>query len=466
MVKVKICHERSKLVVFSSPQKNQLMGIKPFSERISAFYSGQKTQKNNPEILGMKYFGHEKIPNFGQNHSHRLKSPENTTFKGFFKFPKAFPISSDFLAIMKQFDGAQKGIEVFKGLDIIKTFIATTNICSIPTMRGCRNACSHCYLDAKPPIRNTDTHISSPLWEDFVDLVCGISEFNKRTSLPFSIFSQERSISPFWDSDPIATKMPDLKGGFHGITEAVDLLYTKLRKPLLIDTAGWAIQDKWAQTQAEELARYIKENPDAIYYKRVSISTNPFSPLMKKCFALENQGNIEGAEKMEEKYVDRMANVFLTFLECKPNPFSKAHIDGQYSQQTQYELNHKICDRIWEKAEKNGIIDSAIFELGNLDTSLQNGYAELIAPEGRGAKFFTLYEVLNHLGALRKEAQEQRVPDRILKAPKLFDINGKVYLVRDYEQIDTGIQLNFRNKHKKTAPFNNYIHQNYVSKAV
>jgi hypothetical protein len=328
-----------KMVILNSIQNNKPASAKPSPERVSSSHAGQK-------IASMTYFGQEKNLKLAQNNSIRLKKPENISFKGFFFFLNPYDLTPEVSKFIKQFDGAQKGIKTLDGLDIVQTFIATSNPLSFPPMRGCRNACSHCYADAKPPIRNTATHISSILWEDFTSLLCGISEFKSRIDKPMPIdIPQSEIFLPFWDSDSIPVKMPDLKGGFHGITEAVELLYTKLHKPVLIDTAGWSMQDKWSQTQAQELARYAKDNPDAVH--SFNISLNLFGPLMEKSFALKDKRDLAGADKMEQKYIDRMANVFLTFWECKRvYPFTKLHNGGHYVPQKQFELNNKIADRI------------------------------------------------------------------------------------------------------------------------
>ncbi len=434
------------------PQKTSFSSPKAFSSL--AFRQNQQTT-SPAETIGMQSSAEKNL-------SSSLKPSKNIAFKGFlygFNMADIFTKKNTLESFFKTFDGAQKGIKVFEGLNIVQTFIATSNLYSFPLMRGCRNACRHCYADAQFPIKNTETHISSPLWEDFGDLVSGIEDFKKRIGLKFPASPSEIGyMIPFWDSEVIPAKIPDLKGGFHGAAEAVELLHEKLHKPIMIDTAAWPIQEKWSQTQAQELARYFKENPNALLGK-INVSVNLFGKLMEKSFALKNDGKQEASAKMEKKYIDRMANTFLTFLECGVYSFNKAHDEVQYSQKELHKLNRKISDRIEEIAEQRGMRDVKSLKLDELNKSLLSQYIELILPYGRGADLFAPIEVANRKSKLRQVSSDLKKANQFFEGPKLFDLNGRVYVANDFEQIDTGIQLNFRNKDKKTAPFNNFIHQ-------
>ncbi len=209
---------------------------------------------------------------------------KNPTFKG--NVPKNLfskDCGSFFEKLFKRYDGIQKQFKTLKNLDIQQAIIATSNPFVLTTGRGCWHCCPHCYAEAKFPIKETSTHISSVLFDDFCNMSSNIADMHEIIKQDFSTNMEELSyIMPFWDGDPLATKMTDSNGFLHGIVDAVDILYKKFKKPISITTAGTIPSDEYGRQQAKELARYFKENPKALDGDKVFVSLNPFYSLIEK----------------------------------------------------------------------------------------------------------------------------------------------------------------------------------------
>ena len=414
------------------PQKTSFSSPKAFSSL--AFRQNQQTT-SPAETIGMQSRAEKS-----------LKPPKNLTFK------KGFSES-----FVRQFDGAQKGIKIFEGLDILQTAIAMRNIHAIPLMRGCRNACSHCFLDAQVPIRNTDKHINSIFWEDLLSFTSGIKEFKANLGKDaVYFFMGQRKMYLFWDSEVIPAKIPDLKGGFHGAAEASEKIYDALKIPFLVDTSGWPIQDKWSQTQAQELARYFKEHPEALS-EQINVSLNPFGTLMEKSFTLQNKGEFAKSRILRKKYIDRMVNVFATLLKSPVSIITRAEGTDDYAASSQKKLNLQILERLEKSLTPQ--------ELAGPNFELLKNHIEILNPNTismlgeRGSKFFNPDNVARKKAFLNNVMPRLDCFDNLAEANKLFDLNGRVYAATEHKQIYTDIQLNYINRDKLTSPFNNFVHQ-------
>ena len=81
---------------------------------------------------------------------------------------------------LDKLNGIQEGIKVFDGLNMKEIAFVSQSILEVAVNRGCNNMCAHCYADAKPHIKEDETHINKMSWNDFTNLTEGYKELNKR----------------------------------------------------------------------------------------------------------------------------------------------------------------------------------------------------------------------------------------------------------------------------------------------
>jgi len=98
------------------------------------------------------------------------------------------------------------------------------------------------------------------------------------------------------------------------------------------DTAGWNIHDKAAQDRADEVAAYFANSTHDNELEQFNISLNAFNPWNAKAAELRKEGKFDSAERIEDKYAERMANVITTFTPVMNKPYfgilSRALPDG------------------------------------------------------------------------------------------------------------------------------------------
>jgi len=70
----------------------------------------------------------------------------------------------------KALEGIQKGISVFKGLNMTEISFVLAHINEVGILRGCFNNCAHCYAEGSYPRKNTENYISRMSWKDYKDL--------------------------------------------------------------------------------------------------------------------------------------------------------------------------------------------------------------------------------------------------------------------------------------------------------
>lgn len=220
---------------------------------------------------------------------------------------------------LNRLEGIQEGIKVFKGLNMKEIAFYLTSAREFAISRGCRNMCSHCYADARPPIKENSEKINKISWEDFTSITGGIKELNKR--LGFMAMSPENEIindgrnyvTPFHDADSIDLVLKDNLGQEHDFIDISKELLDATGFKVLFDTCGWFPNNKTAQIRAEKYIEYFIKNSNLRDKLGVNISFNPFHSSYTRSLILAKENKVEKANKMRNLYTTRMANVLYTF---------------------------------------------------------------------------------------------------------------------------------------------------------
>ena len=161
---------------------------------------------------------------------------------------------------LNRLDGIQEGIKVFGGLNMKEIAFLMRTITEFGINRGCHNMCSHCYADAKPPVKETADTINKMSWNDFKTMTDGFSELNKRlgffAAAPDNLSTKRNYISPFHDADGLDIVLRDNSGNEHDFTDIADALYDAVGVPIVFDTAGWTPWNEKMQKRAEKIVKY------------------------------------------------------------------------------------------------------------------------------------------------------------------------------------------------------------------
>lgn len=231
-------------------------------------------------------------------------------------------------------EGILDDIDIFKNLSV-KDLYLMQGLSTLLLQRGCPNGCSHCMVNAKLPIQNM-------CWEDFKNIAEGIGEVKKRLGFnPFYINKsyitksnsppQEeylKTFYPYYDAEPMITKLIDKQGQSHNIASVVSTFFEETGNPFGIITAGWEPNDEYTQKAAAELVNLVQTNPKVI--KKLGISLHPFHKL------------IESGHRQE--YIDRMANTIKTLLPLLKD--QKARIIPIYEEESQSGSGYSYQDSI------------------------------------------------------------------------------------------------------------------------
>lgn len=363
-------------------------------------------------------------------------------------------------------DGIQEGIEVFEGCKISQIIPNFQRLQSIALIRGCRNQCGHCYLDAKPPVVYGN-------FEDFKSLIDGIKELNNRLSVDLktkNIFSTNYMVL-FHDSDCSNLFLRDKNGNIHEFPELNRMQFSATGKLGVFDTAGWSIKNKTTQERMERLVEYYDNDEN---FNReiamINISINPFIGINYKAIENLKNGNLKNYEKLTDIYTDNAANTVITFSPLFKK--GKAGIigmsfDKKYFKNEQflgitapdYEILvkkifakvNKLLDKDFAEKKKysktpeelNDIKYSINYELSNYHNKfVKNGRADRFFPD----KITNHYEKYN---SLTKDLQKSYID---INTVSLIDLNGKVYRVNPYCAFSTDTQFNYKNLGNYKSP--------------
>jgi len=352
----------------------------------------------------------------------------------------AFPLEKLNLA---RLEGIQSDIAVFKNssLDEIKFLAKWFQVLNLT--RGCKEACTFCLRNAIHPLKESAEKINTILWDDLTRLTGGISKLNER--LGFNILQGNSHITLFEDANLPVVNIKDSQGERHSLKESVKNIYEQLGLPLVFVTAGWNPVDNISQKSAEELCRYIQQNPDCV--KEFGVSVNPFHKYRR------------------DFYTTKIANTLKTFLPLYRNGiasilFKYNYPDGKSAEENGYEAAKNLYTEIFEKLKL--LMGSSLEEYESLKPENVTRHREdnFIENKGRGQKFFPQDSVTKNNKKLFVESfrwltmtPEEKREFAYNYTTKNLDVNGNVYLITPSEQlIETGMKLNFINKDKITAP--------------
>lgn len=387
---------------------------------------------------------------------------------------------------LDKLNGIQKGIEVFEGLSFKQISFILEKLSEIATFRGCYNNCAHCYAEAKHPIKESKDFISKMDWEDFTNLMNGIEELNNR--LGFNIFRKKndgtRYLTSFHDADCSQIEIKDKDGIAHDWYDIAKRQYKATKKTQLFDTAGWYIQDKKAQQRMEAYIEKLLAD-DEIKID-LNISANPYHAMHYRAVEHMKAGNKEKEEYFRQKDSERMANVLFTLTPLLKKQNSNIELSflaramsnkAQNSKGLSEKDLKKTFDRHFEELKKLYKKDFETNQkiIKNKKEIQRNIYEYKKEFDNIG----TTPTVTNKLKDLYTNEDIARVisnahilqnPEMTTKAEDsdyyrtIIDANGKVYLSNFYETYETDIQLNFKNKNKKTAPIApNLCHKQFKS---
>lgn len=389
---------------------------------------------------------------------------------------------------LKKLDGIQEGIKVFKNLTMKEIAFLLTTISEFALIRGCRNNCTHCYADAKPPIKNSEEMTNSMLWEDFVNLTDGIKELNQRLGFNVSdgtLHNKRRYLTTFHDSDSSDVVIKDSTGKEHDYTEIAKILYEAMGVKVIFDTSGWNLTDKKTQERMEKFVEHYSNSKNRENLDDINISFNPFHAIYTKSVDLKRAGKKELADKMRNIYTDRMANVLYTFTPLlKDENFNLLSCilpeDKIFVGFTGYDLMQLLQETLdkLEKLYKKDLAGEQKHVKSDEEISLFiEKYSDKVV--GRYISFSEkAKEYFGTENLLVEEADDKLAgcvdyiesePSSIDKYRNYFvgiiDSNGKYYLTNYELTIPTELKLNFSNN-KETARIKPYLIKDKILKKV
>lgn len=401
-------------------------------------------------------------------------------------------IHSDYIHLLNlksfnldKMNGIQYGLDVFKGLSMKQIAFLLDGLEAIITNRGCSNLCAHCYENAKPQqhlnlSKNSDW-INSIDIEDFNNLTESLAQLKKRLKIPLFYWSKYHVHYPFKDADGMDIAIKDGKK-ILDFSHVNDKIFETTGLKGLFDTAGWIPHHKVQQQRAENLVKYFADDKNTHKIFNIYISINPFHMLNAKAIAYKDAGDIQMYEKYKELYVNRIANAIFTFTPVLNNPKfsfllraipSSENVKPGYHYLALQSLIRNIVQAVKKLYEQDlqgankYIYDQ--YQITNYITALNQKLTGInkIGATGRAEKLFstspTTIEKISskrtsNLSSLKKELTDSD------DFKKIIDVNGKVYLNDNYQTIPTELQLNFKNKDKKTVPFVNIVKDYKITK--
>lgn len=392
---------------------------------------------------------------------------------------------------LKKMEGLQYGIPVFSGMSMKEIAFSIDSIHTVATLRGCDNACLHCYADARPnkKFENTEGITNRMTFEDFKNLTDGITELKNRlgnitinSSKKGNLRGEDnyKASSLFHDSDCMNIYMTDKNGKVHNFPKLNKMLIESTGQRGFFDTAGWNPKDKAAQERAKEIAAYYSNPQFDKELEQFNISINAFNPWTVKAVELRKQGKFESADRIENAYVERMANVITTFTPVLNKPYfgiiSRALPDNTKNADgfTVKDLNKvrtKIYNKVLEnlngdyknKAENKNNFEIRNYYTGALDNLQQQLFQKVdtgIIPSGRYLKFAEKHSIDVPKDKLNEKTVEMLKNNKHSKENandlfRIIDANGDLYLTDYITDVPTDIHFNFESHNLKTPKMNN-----------
>lgn len=389
---------------------------------------------------------------------------------------------------LNKLEGIQEGIEVFEGLNFKEIAFIARTLFSVNTNRGCYNMCSHCYANAMPPVKESETLINKMSWEDFESLTNGFKELNRRLGFYISapklggFNGGERYITAFHDADCMTLNLVDREGNRHDFIDIANALSESTGFRSIFDTTGWTPTDKRMQERAEKFAKYYSrpDNKDKLF--QFNISINPFHSLYTKSVEEKRAGNTQRAEKFRRLYIDRIANALYTFtplINTRSFSFILRGFDSGdigklgkgFTMEDLYKLNQEILmkletkylddlagERKYIKSKKRinyylGILKD-IMDLQYSDGVILVDKTRLIKNVGKDNNYYqdSMKQVKKDIDTIKSSCAPTDFIDKQMAG--IVDSNGDYYITTYYTTFPTELKLNFINNGKKTPPIN------------
>ena len=341
------------------------------------------------------------------------------------------------------------------------------NLNEIALQRGCNNMCSHCYAEAMPPsYLKSENKINKIDFEDFESLCNGFKELNQRLGFNILESSQGDYFTLFHDADSSMLFLQDKQGKIYDYLDLAKMINNIIDRKILFDTAGWNLQDKKTQKRMEELVKKVT-NTDKYDFIEFNISANPFHSLYNRSVQHHLENNKVKEQKFREIYTNRMANVIFTLspLIEKDNlhfiarslPNELENVNG-YKEDDLKALYNEIFKKVnllyeqdLESTNKKVIKTKEQIDkyLQQLKSDFDNIDIDL-GINGRLSRIVTDPKTEIYKDTRRNQFNNPKIAAKNFKFG-ILDINGKFYTTNFYETYKTDIQLNYKNKNKKTA---------------
>ena len=421
---------------------------------------------NNTSYLSFK--GSQRVPFTDEDYNNAKKNIPSLILEAKKKKPGHNYFNLYELDNLERINGIQKGIKVFDGLTINEiAFILKSP--KVLLNRCCSNNCIHCAYMATPSSDKTLDKIS---YEDFVSLIDGISELQNRVGENIIIAD---SIGTFYDSDCMEIELKDRNGNVYDYIDCIELLNSKKLAPPIFDTSGWNPKSKKHQKRAEKFVEYLQKPQNSKKISQLNISINPFHIIFAKAMELKSKFRFIKAKKMEENYVDRMANMLFTFTPLQDTdvhwgvlaraiPENKTKT--KYNYNALYRLQIKIIDALAKRYKQDLMGENKFIKNSNDLNRYLEFYKRIIMgteeypsidPIGRAESFFNDSEIENPLEERKKSMIKGLDNDNIKYYARLINPNGKILLLNDDISVETDLELNFENKGKVVKPFAHQI---------
>lgn len=440
---------------YNIPQFNRVQTLKNDND---SFTPNAPAFQANPISAAKDYFRYLKVRNFVQGLANYVKDHPNRE-KLYFRHVS-----------MEALEGLQYGIKVFKGLSMKDIQYLSENLHVIAVKRGCNNMCGYCYADAKPSKREMS-------WEDFTSLTQGFKTLKSRLC-GFPLFGENRlrdedviykTTELFYDSDCMALAIKDKKGKEHDFRDMVTELYEGLGRRSCFDTSGWISENKIMQKRAEEYAEYFAKPENMDKLNAFNVSFNVFNASNVAAVKAFRTGDSERGKRLQDKFVDRMANVFFTFTPLLNNDkfhvlqrsfgyVSNGSAEG-FDFAAMMTYRNRVIKRVKKlyeqdfKGEQKYIKSQSDIEknikllekkLESIDTGLNSSGRMLEFMRSFGIKV----PMQDHTETTKIMEEDLKANGRYHRylAHKLIDADGRVYHMDYARFFPTEIQLNFSDK--------------------
>ncbi len=357
---------------------------------------------------------------------------------------------------LDKLEGLQYGLKSFHNVPIKEIYhiMKRADTLELALIRGCKNGCKHCYVGAKPPIKEDDKHISRMSFENFDQFASDFGEMKKRLKM----HHPNSRVVFFRDSDSKDIYLRDKQGNIHPYHELNKIFHQKTGLKSIFDTAGWDAKDSATQKRMDEMVDYYAKAGKMGEIYRVNISLNPFGKLMQQANALAQKGEIQESKAKRAQYVKNMANVFFTFTPLiKNKKFSVIGLALPYSADKQdlapynAESYNSLMKDILRELKKMYFADfygeqKRIIKKSQIEPYIKevrelcvDGLKTKIGKSGHDNDFYC--------NDLPERVSHKDVRDRF---NTFIDTNGEVYLTLASNLFKTTTKLNFKDRHKET----------------